>query len=186
MAEKNEKKNEAEVLDTPAPETVNPENVSVADARIAEFVPSGWEDQDEESAVREGTTTVFKTSLKMFRKRVYSEKMKRYYFNYCTGMMYPVAGEMVEFRVNLNPYPNHAGTHAILEAIMGEENVIPLEVVKTTQTFNNQTTENFKFRVAAEDENGVNIACELRPDRFSGGEMTNNLLAVLRSRGEIK
>ena len=187
MAEKNEKKNEAEVMEPAAAETVNSGIENIGAMSGASFDLSDMLPSSEDAGVREGTTTIYPTSLLAFFRSTHSEKHKMDLRSYFTGVSIGEGESKFSIRVNLTPYPNHLGSMAIADRIVGAQNGYPLEVIKRVTEYNGEKSTSYSFRISGKDPaTGMDLICEFRNDRYSGGTMLENLLSFLRSRGEIK
>lgn len=109
-------------------------------------------------------------------------------YSYATGYKRVVNGKAIAQTIDLEPMVKRQDTYDLLDAIFGESNSLPLEIVRTTvtTTVNNRTksTHNYAFRVSATDEDGVEVVCTLVPTR-GNNDKKDNLLAKMRKDGKI-
>ena len=168
-------------------ENVIPEAVAKTEAPAqTEYNPFAWmDDPDRVSQVGDESETIFKPKMKVFRKTVVSAKDGKQYDNYAIGLVTRAKGTDLELNVNLAPNPRNGAGFALLSMIFGDDNIHDLEIVKTVTTYDGEKTTRYSLQVTAEDDSGAKISCPLTPVVSSGRVVVNNIISVLKNRGEI-
>ena len=183
-----EKKNENEMNVTPeqVTKTEAPENLNEAlENQDAVYDPFSYMDENTTPVQRDESETIYHPRLEVF-KRSKPTKNGKVIDVYAIGMIVTMGGKDLELRVDLAPSAGGKAGYDMLAMIFGDLNRYPLEIVRTVTTFNDEKITRYTLQVTGSDDSGASISCPLVP-AFSGGRVViNNIISVLRSRGEVK
>ncbi len=161
-------------------------NIEIIDVDSFESRRARDESQDSQ---REGDRVVYRVPLTV--KRYTNGNVSdngRLYYSYAVGYASKLNGKVISQTIDLEPEAKRADTYDFLDAIFGEGDAMPLEIVKTTTTttLNGVTRRNvsYSFRVSAVDEDGVEVVAILGTTRGCSGKK-ENLIAKLKAAGHI-
>lgn len=188
MAKEINKEVENEVkVDTFTGEVMDKKNIEIIDVDSFEARRARDESQDSQ---REGDRVVYRVPLTV--KRYTNGNMSdngRLYYSYAVGYASKLNGKTISQTIDLEPEAKRADTYDFLDAIFGDGDAMPLEIVRTTttSTLNGVTKRNvsYSFRVSATDEDGVEVVAILGTVRGCSGKK-ENLIAKLKAAGHIE
>ena len=114
----------------------------------------------------------------------------RTYYNYALGYMLKVNGKQIPQTVALVPTERRGDIYDLLDALFNGSDSAPLSIMRTarTQTVNNRskTTYSYSVRIQIEDEDGIEIHCDMSPDGNGARMKLDNFYARLKAKGIIK
>lgn len=145
--------------------------------------------REESGEERSENVRVFKTSIQLVKHTTVSKTDGNEYSNYKVAWKRPLFGKDVLYELNLIPSEKRKVLYQMLEAMFGNGNKLPLDIVKmvTTRTNNGKavTSTTYSTRVSVVDEKGVEIICPLRPAGTADRAVFEVLLALLKDKGVV-
>ena len=152
--------------------------------------PFEFEKSREESGeVRSENVRIFKTSIQVVKHTARSQTDGNEYSNYKVAWKRSIFGKDVVFELNLTPSEKRKVLYQMLEAMFGNGNKLPLDIVKTVSSRTNNgkttTTTTYSPRVSVVDDKGVEIVCPLRPAGTADKAVFEVLLSLLKDKGVV-
>ncbi|MBE6531392.1 MAG: hypothetical protein E7679_04815 [Ruminococcaceae bacterium] len=143
---------------------------------------------DDLNVTTEGESVVYKVPV-LVRRFSNAKKEDRAYYNYAVGYKTVINGKTIAQTIDLEPAAKRADIYDLLDAIFGESESAPLEIVRTamhrTQNGRTKTTYIYSFRVSATDEDNVEVSCGLEPTR-GNADKKQNLIAKMKAVGAVE